>query len=74
MIILIFYLLYVTIFGIVIFKYKHPQVSSAYNEQLKVERYYGNDTSQDRVILLEEKTFSGVARVNLITGLSQQLL
>ncbi len=73
MIILIFYLLYVTIFGIVIFKYKHPQVSNAYKEQHKVERFYGNDTSQDRVILLEEKTFSGVARINLMENAQESI-
>lgn len=73
MIILIFYLLYVVIFGIVIFKDKHPQVSSTYKEQHKVERFYGNENSQDRVILLEEKMFSGVARVNLMENAQESI-
>ncbi|WP_462408521.1 phospholipase D-like domain-containing protein [Neobacillus sp. Marseille-QA0830] len=73
MIILIFYLLYVTIFGIVIFKDNHPQVSSTYKEQHKVERFYGNEASQDRVILLEEKEFSWLARVNLIENAQESV-
>jgi len=73
MMILIFYLMYITIFGIVIFKDKHPQVSTTYKEQHKVERFYGNETSQDRVILLEEKTFSGLARVNLIENAHESI-
>jgi cardiolipin synthase C len=73
MIILVFYLLYITVFGIVIFNYKHPQVSNTYKEQHKVERFYGNETSQDRVILLEEKMFSGVARVNLMENAQESI-
>jgi len=73
MMILIFYLMYITIFGIVIFKDKYPQVSTTYKEQHKVERFYGNETSQDRVILLEEKTFSGLARVNLIENAHESI-
>jgi cardiolipin synthase C len=66
MIILISYLIYIIIFGIVIFKDNHPQVSSTFRKQHKVKRFYGNEESQDRVILLEEKMFSGLARVNLM--------
>lgn len=73
MFILIFYLLYITIFGIVIFKAPPPEVSSAYKEQNKVERFYGNETSQDRVILLEEKKFSGYARVNLMENAQESI-
>lgn len=73
MIILIFYLIYITIFGIVIFKDKHPQVSSTFKEQHKVERFYGNEASQDRVILLEEKMFSGLARVNLMQNAQESI-
>ncbi|WP_226670305.1 phospholipase D-like domain-containing protein [Metabacillus litoralis] len=73
MIILIFYLLYATMFGIVIFKEKHPQVSNTYKEQHKVERFYGSEASQDRVILLEEKTFSAAARVNLLENAQESI-
>lgn len=73
MIILIFYLIYIIIFGIVIFKLKHPQVSSTFKEQNKVERFYGNEASQDRVILLEEKMFSGLARVNLMENAQESI-
>ena len=73
MIILILYLLYILIFGIVIFKGNHPQVSSTYREQHKVESFYGNEVSQDRVILLEEKTFSGYARVNLMENAEETI-
>jgi putative cardiolipin synthase len=73
MMILIFYLLYITIFAAVIFNYNHPQVSSTYKEQHKVERFYGQEDSQDRVILLEEKTFSGVARINLMENAQESI-
>ncbi|MFP7473749.1 phospholipase D family protein [Niallia taxi] len=73
MIILIFYLLYIIVFGIVIFKEKPPQVNNSYKEQNKVERFYGTETSQDRVILLEEKTFSGYARVNLMENAKETI-
>jgi cardiolipin synthase C len=71
--ILILYLMYITIFGIVIFKYKHPQVSSTFKEQHKVERFYGDEASSDRVILLEEKMFSGLARVNLMQNAQESI-
>lgn len=65
--------MYITIFGIVIFKDNHPQVNSTYKEQHGVERFYGNEESQDRVILLEEKMFSGLARVNLIENAQESI-
>lgn len=73
MIILIFYLLYIAIGTVVIFKNNHPQVSRSYKEKHKVERFYGNDVSQDRVLLLEEKTYSGVARVNLMENAQESI-
>jgi len=73
MIIVIFYLLYSVIFGIVIFKFNHPQVSNDYKEQHKVERFYGKEESQDRAILLEEKTFAGYARVNLMENAQESI-
>lgn len=62
-----------TISGIVIFANKHPQVSSTYKEHHRVERFFGNEASQDRVILLEEKKFSGLARVNIIENAQESI-
>ncbi|WP_442598710.1 phospholipase D-like domain-containing protein [Neobacillus sp. D3-1R] len=73
MIILIFCLLYITIFGVVILKDKHPKISNSFKEQHQVQRFYGNEPSQDRVILLEEKTFAGLARVNLMENAQESI-
>jgi cardiolipin synthase C len=65
LVILIFYLLYTTIFGIVVFHQREPDVSN-YKRDLNVNKFYGESVSQDRVVLLEEKIFSASARVNLL--------
>lgn len=66
------YLLYVTIFVAVVFHYQKPAVTN-YKETHPVDRFYGENTSQDRVILLEEKSFSALARINLIENAEESI-
>ncbi|MHC0038247.1 phospholipase D-like domain-containing protein [Pseudoneobacillus sp. C159] len=65
-------MVYATVFAAVIFYYKEPGHSN-YAKKHPVERFYGKNTSQDRVVLLEEKKFSALARINLIENAQESI-
>jgi cardiolipin synthase C len=65
-------LLYIAVSVVVIFHFQKPPVSN-YKETHPVERFYGENTSQDRVILLEDKSFSALARIQLIENAEESI-
>jgi cardiolipin synthase C len=65
-------LLYITVSVAVIFYYHKPTVSN-YKETHSVDRFYGENTTQDRVILLEEKSFSALARIHLLENAEESI-
>lgn len=64
-IILIFYPIYAFLSGALVFGFHKSHISS-YFEDNPVERFLGSQESQDRVVLIEDRTYSGIARINLI--------
>lgn len=68
-----FYLIYVTIFGLIIFGLIKKPVSNNYLERHPVDRFFGSGESQDRVALIEDRYYSGLARVDLIEEAKESL-
>jgi putative cardiolipin synthase len=66
------YFFYAVIFGGVLLKfYKHKK--SRYLDEYETDRFFGEETSQDRVALVEERYESGIARINLIENAKETL-
>ncbi|NMB07247.1 MAG: hypothetical protein GX981_02520 [Tissierellia bacterium] len=67
-----FYLIYAAIFGVIIFGIYKPK-SSEYLVNHPVDRFYGEDISQDKVALIEDRYYSGLVRVDLIERAEETL-
>ncbi|MCG4586488.1 phospholipase D-like domain-containing protein, partial [Anaerosalibacter bizertensis] len=66
------YIIYIIIFGgIVLSFYKHN--TSNYLETHPVERFWGEKTGQDRVVLVEDRYNSGIARIDFIENAKETL-
>ncbi|MFC0560657.1 phospholipase D-like domain-containing protein [Halalkalibacter alkalisediminis] len=66
------YFLYVLISGVILFKFsKHKK--SRYIDEHKIERFFGEKESQDKVALVEKRYESGLARINLIENAKETL-
>lgn len=59
------YLTYALIFGVFIFRIHEPLVSADSDNQT-IDRFLGQGISQDHVVLLEDGSLAGIARINLI--------
>ncbi len=66
------YLLYASIFGVIIFGFHNPNIGN-YKETHPVKRFLGEGLGQDRVALVEERYKSGLARINLIENAEETL-
>lgn len=67
------YMLYVALFGLILFGiYKKP-ISKEYLNKHSIHRFFGQAVSQDRVALIEDRYYSGLTRVNLIEGAEKTL-
>lgn len=71
-ILVVIYGLYAFISGVLVFRFHQPQQSD-YIYDLNVDRFYGNEHSQDRVALVEDPFDAGLARVNLIESANHSL-
>jgi putative cardiolipin synthase len=70
--IIVLYFLYALISGVVLFSfYKHKK--SQYVNEHETERFFGDQPSQDRVVLVEKRYESGLARINLIESAKDTL-
>ena len=67
-----FYIIYALIFSVVIFGFYKPK-DSKYLDTHPVERFWGEEVSQDRVALVEDRYYSGLVRVNLIENAEETL-
>lgn len=66
------YIIYIIIFGgIILGFYKHN--ISNYLETHPVERFWGEKTGQDRVVLVEDRYNSGIARIDFIENAKETL-
>jgi putative cardiolipin synthase len=64
--------LYAILSGFILFKfYKHKR--SHYLKKHSPQRFWGKESSQDRVALVEERYESGIARINLIESAQETL-
>ncbi|MCF6464857.1 phospholipase D-like domain-containing protein [Clostridium sp. Cult2] len=70
--ILRFYIIYAFIFGVLLFGLYNP-ASTEELEDDSIEVFHGQELSQDRVVLMEERNDSGVSRVNLIENAEKTL-
>jgi putative cardiolipin synthase len=70
--ILTIYCLYAVVLGGLIFGFSKNKVST-YFEKNNVDRFWGQEEGQDRVVLIEDRYFSGIARINLIEKAQQTL-
>ncbi|MDD3840692.1 MAG: phospholipase D family protein [Clostridia bacterium] len=66
------YLLYVLIFGALIFGFHKPTTDKYLNDH-QAERFYGENTSKDRIVLVEDRHKSGIARIDLMERAQQTL-
>ncbi|MDG5785989.1 phospholipase D family protein [Evansella sp. AB-P1] len=66
------YILYALIAGVFIFAF-HDHENSSYMESLDPTRFYGEKISQDRVVLVEDRFESGIARINVIENAQESL-
>ncbi len=69
---LIIYLIYVLVFGVLIFGIQKPKDSN-YLSTHPTDRFYGEGIGQDRVALVEDGYYSGLVRVNLIEKAEETL-
>ncbi|WP_078428036.1 phospholipase D-like domain-containing protein [Alkalihalobacterium alkalinitrilicum] len=69
---LFFYVLYAFLFGVIIFHFHQPSTSHYLND-LDIYRFYSESLSQDRVVLVEDRVESGIARINLIENAQHTL-
>lgn len=67
-----FYIIYVIIFGVIIFGFHKPKISN-YLDTHPVDRFWGERISQDRVALVEERYYSGLVRINIIENTQKTL-
>ena len=67
-----FYTLYALILGAVIVGF-HRHNNSDYLNTHKVERFFGDSNSQDRVALVEDRYESGLARINFIDNANETI-
>ena len=68
----VLYIAYAFIFGVLIFNF-HSHKNTDYLETHSVHRFWGNEEGQDRVVLMEERYESGLARIDLIDGAKETL-
>lgn len=68
---IVIYLIYAFITAIVIFKFNKNNMTSSYDDS--VERFYSEEEGQDRVVLVENRESSGIARINLIENAKESL-
>lgn len=66
------YILYVLIFGGIILEF-HKYNTSKYLETHPVERFWGEEKGQDRVVLVEDRYSSGLARLDFIENAKETL-
>lgn len=69
---IIFYILYAFIFGVLIFALHKPK-NSKYLVTHPVDRFYGEGIGQDRAVLVEDRYYSGLVRVDLIERAEETL-
>lgn len=70
--IIILYLLYAFIFGVLIFGLHRPR-DSKYLATHPADRFYGESIGQDRVALVEDRYYSGLVRIDLIERAEETL-
>ncbi|WP_096187889.1 phospholipase D-like domain-containing protein [Evansella halocellulosilytica] len=68
--IVIAYALYAFIFGVLLFNFHQPSISS---EEKQNERLYEERSSTDRVVLIEDRMDAAIARINLIENAETSL-
>ncbi|OIJ17660.1 hypothetical protein BKP37_01680 [Anaerobacillus alkalilacustris] len=61
----VIYVLYAFSFGVLIF-YFHQYFECTYANQNEVERFWGEEVSQDRVVLVDDRYEAGIARIHMI--------
>lgn len=66
------FIIYLLIFGVIIYPFYKPHETD-YLKNNKVERFFGENTGQDRVALVEERYYSGITRINLIENAKESL-
>ncbi|WP_088105456.1 phospholipase D-like domain-containing protein [Halalkalibacter urbisdiaboli] len=66
------YVVYAFISGVIVFKI-HKHKKSSYQNEHTSQRFYGDKPSQDRVVLVEERHESAIARINLIENAQKTL-
>ncbi|MEB1806946.1 MAG: phospholipase D family protein [Bacillaceae bacterium] len=69
---IVIYGLYAFISGVLAFRFHQPHESN-YMDNLNVDRFYGDEHSQDRVALVEDPFDAGLARVHLIESANHSL-
>lgn len=63
--VLVFYAIYAFMTGVLIFGF-YKNHEGSYFADNPAERFFGSQESQDRIVLIEERTYSGITRINLI--------
>lgn len=62
---MIVYIVYALTFSVFVFRFQHP-VGYANDNDQATDRFLGEEISQDQVVLLEDGTLAGLARIDLI--------
>lgn len=70
--ILKYYAIYASIFGVIIFGF-YKYSTSKYLDTHPVSRFWGDNVCQDRVVLVEERYDSFLARINIIESAEETL-
>ncbi|OIJ19061.1 hypothetical protein BKP45_14480 [Anaerobacillus alkalidiazotrophicus] len=68
----VIYVIYAFSFGVLIFHF-HQYSESNYLEQNRVERFWGEEISQDRVVLVDDRYEAGIARIHMIENAQHTL-
>jgi len=66
------YIIYALLFGVIIFGIYRPK-DSGYLDNHPVDRFFGDNISQDKVALIEDRYYSGLVRVDLIENAEETL-
>ncbi|MFA9556026.1 phosphatidylserine/phosphatidylglycerophosphate/cardiolipin synthase family protein [Evansella sp. AB-rgal1] len=70
--IFVIYVVYAFVFGVIIFRFHHPNISS-YTDNHPPERFFSETISNDRVALVEDRFEAAVARIDIIETAEETL-
>ncbi|ERJ11928.1 phospholipase D-like domain-containing protein [Haloplasma contractile] len=66
------YMVYILIFGVILFKFHKPQRTN-YEKKYTVERFYGKKISQDQVHLVEDRYYANQVMNNLVNNAEKSI-